>query len=60
MFEAYSRNKYVSTGLIQWMLNNAFPQMIWHLYDYYLNPAGSYFGAKKVSFPELIGSFRQG
>ena len=25
MFEAYSRNKYESTGVIQWMLNNAWP-----------------------------------
>ena len=47
MFEAYSRNKYQSTGVIQWMLNNAWPSMIWHLYDYYLRPGGGYFGAKK-------------
>jgi exo-1,4-beta-D-glucosaminidase len=47
MFEAYGRNKYTSTGVIQWMLNNAWPSMIWHLYDYYLRPGGSYFGAKK-------------
>ena len=25
MFEAYARNKYTSTGVIQWMLNNAWP-----------------------------------
>src|SRR6202522_1937598 len=36
MFEAFSRNKYTSTGIIQWMLNNAWPSTIWHLYDYYL------------------------
>ena len=47
MFEAYSRNKYTSTGVIQWMLNNGWPSMIWHLYDYYLRPGGGYFGAKK-------------
>ena len=47
MFEAYGRNKYVATGVIQWMLNNAWPSLIWHLYDYYLRPGGSYFGAKK-------------
>jgi len=47
MYEAYSRNKYTSTGVIQWMLNNAWPSMIWHLYDYYLRPGGGYFGAKK-------------
>lgn len=46
MFEAYSQNKYTSTGIIHWMLNNAWPSMLWHLYDYYLRPGGSYFGAK--------------
>jgi exo-1,4-beta-D-glucosaminidase len=51
MFEAYSRNKYRATGVIQWMLNNAWPSVIWHLYDYYLRPAGGYFGAKKACQP---------
>ena len=51
MFEAYGRNKYTSTGVIQWMLNNAWPGMIWHLYDWYLRPGGSYFGAKKANEP---------
>jgi exo-1,4-beta-D-glucosaminidase len=48
MFEAYGRNKYKSTGIIQWMLNNAWPGLIWHLYDYSLRPAGGYFGSKKA------------
>ncbi|MGA3210248.1 MAG: sugar-binding domain-containing protein [Terriglobales bacterium] len=51
MFEAYGRNKYTSTGVIQWMLNNAWPSMIWHLYDYYLQPAGGYFGTRKANEP---------
>lgn len=51
MFEAYGRNKYVSTGVIQWMLNNAWPSVIWHLYDYYLQPAAGYFGTKKACEP---------
>ena len=51
MMEAYGRNKYTSTGIIQWMLNNAWPSMIWHLYDWYLRPAGSYFGVKKACEP---------
>jgi len=51
MFEAYGRNKYVSTGVIQWMLNNAWPSLIWHLYDYYLVPAGGYYGTKKACEP---------
>jgi exo-1,4-beta-D-glucosaminidase len=51
MFEAFGRNKYTATGVIQWMLNNAWPGMIWHLYDWYLRPGGSYFGAKKACEP---------
>jgi len=51
MFEAYSRNKYNSTGVIQWMLNNAWPSMIWHLYDYYLDADAGYFGTKKACEP---------
>ncbi|KAI0404821.1 family 2 glycoside hydrolase [Xylaria palmicola] len=35
-----------ATGLIYWMLNNAWPSLHWNLFDYYLHPAGSYFGAK--------------
>jgi exo-1,4-beta-D-glucosaminidase len=51
MFEAFGRNKYTSTGVIQWMLNNAWPSLIWHLYDYYLRPGGGYFGSKKACEP---------
>jgi exo-1,4-beta-D-glucosaminidase len=51
MFEAYGRNKYTSTGVIQWMLNIGWPSLIWHLYDYYLVPAGGYFGTKKAMEP---------
>jgi exo-1,4-beta-D-glucosaminidase len=51
MFESYAKNKYFSTGVIQWMLNNAWPSMIWHLYDYYLDPDAGYFAAKKACEP---------
>src|SRR4029079_5286399 len=51
MFEGYARNKYQSTGVIQWMLNNAWPSIIWHLYDYYMRPGGGYFGTKKACEP---------
>ena len=51
MFEAFGGNRYTSTGVIQWMLNNAWPSMIWHLYDYYLMPGGGYFGTKKACEP---------
>jgi exo-1,4-beta-D-glucosaminidase len=51
MYEAYAHNKYNSTGVIQWMQNNSWPSLIWHLYDYYLVPAGGYFGTKKANEP---------
>jgi exo-1,4-beta-D-glucosaminidase len=51
MFEAYGQNKYRSTGVIQWMMNNGWPSMIWNLYDWYLRPNGGYFGAKKACEP---------
>ncbi len=43
-----------STGVIYWMLNNAWPSLHWHLYDYFLNPAGAYFGAKMANEPVHI------
>ncbi len=45
-FNAHMDAAKPSTGVIYWMLNNAWPSLHWHLYDYYLNPAGAYFGAK--------------
>ena len=51
MLESFGARKYTATGVIQWMLNNAWPGMIWHLYDWYLRPGGSYFGAKKACEP---------
>jgi exo-1,4-beta-D-glucosaminidase len=51
MYEAYGRNKYNATGVLQEMLNNAWPSLIWDLYDYYLRPAGGYFGSKKALEP---------
>ena len=55
MFEAFSayRSKN-ATGVIQWMLNSAWPEMYWQLYDYYLMPNGAYYGAKMAQRPYHI------
>lgn len=50
-FDAYTSrwNKNLdrpATGMIYWMFNNAWPSLHWNLFDYYLHPGGSYFGAK--------------
>ncbi|HHV97983.1 MAG TPA: hypothetical protein GXX36_00155 [Clostridiaceae bacterium] len=51
-FEALNANKYVkASGWVQWMLNNAWPSIYWNLFDYYMNPHGGYFGAKKANEP---------
>ena len=51
MYEGFRANKWESTGEIQWMLNNAWPSMIWHLYDYYFRPGGAYFATKIACEP---------
>jgi len=53
-FNAHMNSANVSTGVIYWMLNNAWPSLHWHLYDYFLNPAGAYFGAKMANEPVHI------
>ncbi len=51
MFEAFQRNKDIATGVIQWMLNSAWPNMYWQLYDTYLRPNGALYGARKACAP---------
>ncbi len=52
MMEGYGLKKYNNaTGVVQWMLSNPWPSLIWHTYDYYLYPAGTYFGMKKSLEP---------
>lgn len=54
-FEAYAamwtvaKTRRPSTGMVYWMLNNAWPSLHWNLFDYYLRPGGSYFGAKAAN-----------
>ncbi|RBA22552.1 hypothetical protein FPRO05_00899 [Fusarium proliferatum] len=43
-----------ATGLIYWMLNNAWPSLHWNQFDYYLHPAGSYFGTKIANRVEHV------
>ena len=48
MFESFQANKGKTTGIIQWMLNSAWPALYWQLYDYYLIPNGAYYATKKA------------
>lgn len=54
-FEALNVNRFRNTsGFINWMLNNAWPIMFWNQFDYYLNPNGTTFGARKGNEPVHI------
>jgi exo-1,4-beta-D-glucosaminidase len=54
-FEAYidhSTNQDApSTGIVYWQLNKGWPTLLWDLYNYDFDQAGSYFGAKKANEP---------
>lgn len=54
MFESFGIRKPLSTGIVQWMLNAAWPKMFWQLYDYYLMPGGAFYGARKANQPVNI------
>jgi exo-1,4-beta-D-glucosaminidase len=49
MFEGFRARIPQSTGIIQWMLNSAWPSFYWQLYDYYLLPTSSYYATRKAN-----------
>ncbi|HKM94550.1 MAG TPA: beta galactosidase jelly roll domain-containing protein [Prolixibacteraceae bacterium] len=58
MFEAFRVNRPQATGVIQWMLNSAWPSFYWQLYDYYLVPTPAYYATKKALAPvQLIYNY---
>ncbi|MCW2625742.1 sugar-binding domain-containing protein [Mycobacterium sp.] len=47
-FEAFAAGGWDNHKMtIYWMLNSHWPSFFGHLFDYYLRPGGTYFGAKK-------------
>lgn len=61
MFEAFRVNKGRATGVIQWMLNAAWPKMYWQLYDWFLMPTGAFYGVKKACEPlQLVYHYGDG
>ncbi len=61
MFEAFAVNKHLATGVIQWMLNSAWPGMLWQLYDWYLMPNGAFYAAKKACEPlNIVYNYKDG
>jgi exo-1,4-beta-D-glucosaminidase len=51
MFEAFRTRIPNTTGIIQWMLNSAWPSLFWQLYDYNLLPTSAYYAARKANAP---------
>ena len=51
MFEAFRCNLPRTTGIVQWMLNSAWPSIYWQLYDWYGIPTAGYYGVKKACKP---------
>ncbi len=51
MFEAFQVNKTRAMGVVQWMLNSAWPNMFWQLYDWYLMPTGAFYATRNACKP---------
>jgi exo-1,4-beta-D-glucosaminidase len=51
MFEAFSLRRPQAKGVVQWMLNSAWPDLFWQLYDWYLVPTGAYYAARNANRP---------
>lgn len=47
----YEGSQQYRQGLLIWMSHSCWPSMAWCTYDYYLEPTGAYFGAKKACEP---------
>ena len=51
MYEAFRANVPAATGIVQWMLNSAWPSFYWQLYDWYGVPTAGYYGVKAANAP---------
>lgn len=51
MFEAFRVQVPRATGIVQWMLNSAWPSLYWQLYDWYGQPTAAYYAVKAGNAP---------
>jgi exo-1,4-beta-D-glucosaminidase len=52
MFEAAgSRMWDITTGIMLWKLNSCYPEVLWQIYDWYLNPNAAYYFSRKALEP---------
>lgn len=61
MFEAFRGNVPRATGIVQWMLNSAWPSLYWQLYDWWGVPTAGYYGTKAACKPvQLVYNYADG
>lgn len=59
MYEAFRCASPRTTGIVQWMLNSAWPSLYWQLYDWYLLPTAGYYGTKQACNPlQLVYNYK--
>ena len=59
MYEAFRGNIPHSTGIVQWMLNSAWPSLYWQLYDWYGIPTAGYYGTRNACQPvQLVFNYK--
>ncbi|MEW5842796.1 MAG: sugar-binding domain-containing protein [Bacteroidota bacterium] len=52
MFEAANSKMWdITSGVMLWKLNSSYPEVLWQLYDWFLNPNASYYYSKKACEP---------
>lgn len=55
MFEAANHRMWdITSGVMIWKLNATWPQVLWQIYDWFLNPNAAYFYTKKALEPVHI------
>lgn len=59
--ELYRRNKWFSSGMIYWMLNDCWPANGWAIIDYYARPKAAWYGFRRASQPVIASiDYREG
>jgi len=51
--EIYRRNKWFSSGMIYWMLNDCWPANGWAIIDYYARPKAAWYGFRRAAQPVI-------
>lgn len=52
--ELYRREKWFSSGLIYWMLNDCWPACGWAIIDYYARPKAAWYGFRRAAAPVVV------